>query len=69
MQANTLYVNTGRIAQRCGTLAILASVENPSNSLAWLADGLDDVLRRCIDAFPSLHARRAQGQADLVVVL
>ena len=44
-QANLLYAVVGRVAAWCVARRIRVSVENPLNSLAWLCDGLDDLLR------------------------
>ena len=44
-QANLLYAVVGKIAAWCFARRIRVSVENPLNCLAWLCDGLDDLLR------------------------
>ena len=44
-KANWLYQAAGRIVKRATNRRIRCSVENPLNSLAWLCDGMDDVLR------------------------
>ena len=42
--ANTLYAAVGRIVQRATSLDIRVTVENPANSLAWLCDGMQELL-------------------------
>ena len=42
--ANTLYAAVGRIAQVATSFDIRVTVENPANSLAWLCDGMHELL-------------------------
>ena len=42
--ANTLYAAVGRIVQIATSLDIRVTVENPANSLAWLCDGMHELL-------------------------
>ena len=44
-QANLLCQAVGRVVKHATCLRTRCSVENPLNSLAWLCDGMDDVLR------------------------
>ncbi|CAE7450708.1 unnamed protein product, partial [Symbiodinium necroappetens] len=44
MAANTLYAAVGRIVDVATSFDIRVTVENPANSLAWLCDGMNELL-------------------------